>query len=232
MSKKIIALSLALMLIVTCFAGCEKKEKPEDVTLINGEEYAFVKDANGNIKEDENGNPMVYVLDEKGYFKKNNDGSYQEAPLALPDYIVDGSKMETEDYILTMSADWEATESGKFLLKNSDTTYVAIHNFGGDNDFNQYMTESEDKIIKIVEKAKESNMDAAYKKVEGTMASTKCVMFEFNCSTSGQPTYYSYVGYFEHDGELFKFEYVCQDGKKVKDADTVVNEINSGFKFK
>ena len=94
------------------------------------------------------------------------------------------------------------------------------------------MAKSEDQVIDIVKKAKESNMEASYKKIEGTLASTRCVMFEFDCSSGGKEAFYSYVGYFEHNEELFKFEYVCQDGKKVKNADAVVEEINTGLKFK
>lgn len=232
MSKKIIAVSLALFLIVTCFVGCEKKEKPEDVTLINGAEFAFVKDENGNIKEDEDGNPMVYVLDEDGYFKKNSDGSYQEAPLALPEYIINGNEMETEDYILTMPDEWEATESGKFILKDNKNTYVAIYNLGKDIAFDEYMIKSENQIIDIVASAKQSNMDATYKKYEGTMSSNRCVMFDFNCSVEGKHNYASYVGYFEHNESLFKFEYICQDGKELKDSETVKKAISNGLKFK
>lgn len=74
MSKKIIAVSLALFLIVTCFVACGKKY---ETTKINGEEVILVTDKNGDPVINDKNQVIALVTDRSGEVLTYSDGENQ-----------------------------------------------------------------------------------------------------------------------------------------------------------
>lgn len=118
MSKKIIAISCALVLLVLVFAACQKKPA---TTEINGQEYVLVTDAEGNTMLSSDGLIRAYVLDDKGYPVTNADGSYAEKLVTVVNDIIVGDKtISTPEYALTMPKGWEPDNSGRFTKIGTD----------------------------------------------------------------------------------------------------------------
>lgn len=105
MSKKIIAVSLIMVLMVTCLVAC-KRDYP--TVIVDGKEYVVSTDKNGDVILDKNGDYIVYLTDVKGNFLKDSEGERQTNKVEKPNS--DKGKTET-GYIMTAPKGWTFDET-------------------------------------------------------------------------------------------------------------------------
>ncbi len=118
MSKKIIAVSCVLIMLVLVITACQKKPA---TTEINGEQYVLVTDAEGNTMLTSDGFIRAYVLDDKGYPVTNTDGSYAEKLVTVANDVIVGDKtISTAEYALTMPKGWLPGDAGIFTKVGTD----------------------------------------------------------------------------------------------------------------
>lgn len=118
--KKIFAIILTFVLILTCFAACKPSLK--DGTLITdeaGENYAAVTKADGGIVRDDAGNLIILATDENGKNIKEN-GEYQTNAVAIDHALVIGDTIEMPEYSIQIPDGWSNSLSFENLVIKRD----------------------------------------------------------------------------------------------------------------
>lgn len=98
MTKKLIAFMIvATLAFIGVFAACNNTDKDEDAdkTYLEGNEYRFVTDENGERVLDENGEFVVYYTDENGKIVEDENG---EKITVIQDFQPVSEKNQVEDY--------------------------------------------------------------------------------------------------------------------------------------
>lgn len=160
MSKKIIAVCCALVLVTALFASCGKKAP---TITSGGEEREVALDEEGNTVVDSEGLVRVYVKDEKGEKLTNADGSYQYNYVKRNAYIANGSTLDTVGFNLTMPDGWEATDGGSIVKKGTDNTCKVdagmAPNFTTGQSFQEYAAEETARQQSYINQAKANRPD-------------------------------------------------------------------------
>ncbi len=117
MSKKIVAISLALVLIVTCFVACGKKY---ETTKINGEEVILVTDENGEPVINENNELIALVTNRAGEVLTYADGENQTRYIGLDDALDLEGVAYGKHYKFNILKGWELGASDKLNKKDTD----------------------------------------------------------------------------------------------------------------
>lgn len=97
--KKIFALIICAIVVLTCFTACKPK-----ADLIDG--YAAVTKEDGGVIRDQAGNIIVHVTDANGRQVEGEDGEYVTTPIALEHAIVVGKRVEAPLYSLNIPDGW------------------------------------------------------------------------------------------------------------------------------
>ncbi len=87
MQKKIVAVSLVVLMIAVLLASCGNKYLMAEV---NGVERPLVTDADGNTEINDEGKIAVYVTDAKGNLQYDSNGEPQKNYFALPEKMING----------------------------------------------------------------------------------------------------------------------------------------------
>lgn len=121
--KKIFALTVAAMIILTCFTACKPKIKNGAIfSDAAGENIAAATQADGSIQRDDSGNIIVLVTDEDGRNVKNENGEYETKAVALEHALVIGNQIECADYAIRIPDGWSDSMSYTELIIKKDGT--------------------------------------------------------------------------------------------------------------
>lgn len=214
MEKKIIAIVSVVILLASVLTACGKVKT---ITLKEGQEYPLATDKEGNTIVNDDGNLVVYVTDENGKYVKDENGERQTNAVTFPEIIVNGSTLETSDYIMTFPKGWEIDDEGVARKKGKEKTFFIISNLGAlqnGKSFDAYFDENKP-TTEIIEKIKEKNPSSTVsvesavltsKKLDCRICKTKIVNEEESV------TVYTNVFYFMFNNELYKIESSSQDG--------------------
>ena len=153
MSKKIIALSLALMLIVTCFVACGKKY---ETTKINGEEVILVTDENGNPIINEKNEVVVLVTDRAGEVLTYANGEDQTRYISLQNALEIKGVAYGEHYKMNVLDGWTIGNGDKLIKDKTDgkcyIQFLDVHTLGMNEKFDEVFAET-DKANEDIQKA-------------------------------------------------------------------------------
>lgn len=131
--KKSIALIIALMVILTCFAGCKKGsfEGGAVVTDNAGQALAVVTQENGGIVRNDSGNVVVLVTDADGYNVKDDNGENVTRAVAIDHAIVIGTRVELADYAINIPDGWSNADSynGYQISKDGTNDIISISTY-------------------------------------------------------------------------------------------------------
>ena len=116
MQKKIVAVSLVILMVALLLASCGNKYLMGE---INGVERPLVTDAEGNTELDDEGKIAVYVTDAKGNIQYDADGNPEKRYYDLPEKLIKGNTLETSAYKFTAPDGWTLKENGIFYKRLS-----------------------------------------------------------------------------------------------------------------
>lgn len=214
MEKKIIAISLVVVLMLTVFVGCTKGEKYIDA---DGNEHLLVLDEEGNTMLNDNGYVIVYATEADGDIKKDKDGEPMTALIDFPETVIRGNTLETPDYKLTLPDTWELKENGDFVYKENNNISISIlkmQELGVDDDLTSLYLEEVDKSKLFIDAIKTEYPDAEIITGEETIITMKNIKtrnIECRIYDDKNIMYYANTYYFVYGKNLYQINIVFED---------------------
>ncbi len=134
MSKKLVAVMIALTLVfVGVFAACnndpEDKPREPEKLYIEEKDYPFLEDENGEKILNEYGEFVVFVTDEDGKYKRDENGDRMTMVQPFEAYSMDNF-VEDYGYRITLPENWVIDESKFGAFQNAQTgdrVSIVIH---------------------------------------------------------------------------------------------------------
>lgn len=215
MEKKIIAVALVLVFMVTVFVGCSKGKKYVDD---DGYEHLLVTDKEGNTVLNEEGKMVVYLTEPDGKIREDEDGEPMTGYVAFPEQVIKGNTLETPDYKMTLSDEWKLQEDGEFVRKDNEKISIEIIKMGDPTKkglkelFNEEAKIAEEftklfeKEYPVIKKHTDSGV-FSFKKIEYCM-----LEYKMSKEENGPVIYYSNAMYFVYNDQLYQANLSCEDG--------------------
>ena len=236
MEKKIIAIVGVVLLLVSVFAACAKKPT---ITGNNGIEYAVVTDNEGNTVLNDNGEVAVYVTDEHGKYVKDSNGEKQTNYIEFPDNIINGNTVESADYKFVMPEGWMPNEAGRFIKDNTDEAVSIVVKALCKLENLQTLAMivdseaagNEDLMEAVKSEYPDSSMTIYDVEITSKNAPAKVLEFLIK-DNSGNVIYHAHGTYYLCDGEVYKVEYICNDGQFNNTAEEILAFIDAGLTIK
>ena len=238
MTKKIIAISCVLVMLVLAITACQKKPK---TTEINGQEYVLVTDAEGNTMLSSDGLIRAYVLDEKGYPVTNTDGSYAEklVTVASEELIIDKT-ISTSEYALTMPKGWIPNDAGYFSKVGTDDKCVIKMGYADaleEISFGEYVQNaiSQNELILAEYKKQNADNDATMNTqtislAGGSVTGTACIYKIVDAN--GKVIHYAVMIYYPYNEQAYYINYACPDGVGYDEEFDFIGYIEQNYVIK
>lgn len=200
--KKIFALTIAVMTILTCFTACKPKIK-NGVLIQNqaGENIAAVTQANGGIARDDAGNVILLVTDANGKNVKDENGEYATKAVALDHALVVGNVIECNDFAMTIPNGWSNEKSFTELMIRKDGTADLIT---VKNDRNASVAETLQKVTALVNNIQALNPNAVIRNTSVDVLGNKANFLSGYVADDGTGKA-AFLGYiiFSHEGSVY-----------------------------
>ena len=215
MSKKIIAVALIMVLMVTMFTACKEKYIVEK---INGIEYPVVVDKEGNTIINDKYQVAVYVTDEDGKVKKT-DGEAQTNWVELNHVVLNEEMIQDAFYTLTIGEGWSADEIGRMVKDGTDgSCYIKCAKVGQvtkEEPFKKYLETKEAQINELIKEFEKENVKAELKKGtanlnKGNLDCTTYVLTIYDANN--KLIHYAENFYYTRNDSIYKIEYMCLNG--------------------
>lgn len=254
MSKKILALALAIVFIATAFTAC--KRGPE-LTEVNGMELPLETNKDGETIINDDNQIAVLVTDRDNEVLTYEDGENQTHWVQINGPLVIKDKVQTKEYALGIPEGWEGDPvSGRVVKKNTDgMCYIQIMKvktlkametldtyLEGIDAQNTAIAEAfvdEEQMNALVEQNPEfeTYRGCVYSVAKSTAVLTSKTL---NCQVrvnkitdkDGNVIHYAENYYFIADKSIYKLDYICEGGKGYKDNFNFRNYVAEGFTFK
>ncbi len=232
MEKKIIAVALVLVLMVTVFTACGKKNT---FTLDNGQEVVLATDEEGSTMIDRDGKLVVYVTDTDGDYVTYENGERQTNMVDFPKMLINGQTMETPIIRWTIPEGWTFNKRGMAVKDDTDgNVSVKLLELGSAKNnallvlYSNAVTALEKQMEEIVKTYPDSKMTVEDTTIwDGTEASR--ILIEIY-DTDGTCIQYTDGYYYEFAGQVYKLE--CLGGNKRYTQDIDYNSVVNGIEMK
>ncbi len=238
MSKKIIALALALVTIATVFTACQKEF---DIYKIAGDDVAVVTDEDGKVVVDDENRLCAIVTDRDGEIITYENKEPQTHWIALKNAFIADNTVYTPAFVMEGIKGWEFSPTGA-LEKNKTNGKCKIScSFVAEKD---YLDVTLDEYIEIYDQRNAEAL-ALFEK-EGYKVSVekkflevttkKIPMVYYNSiiyNKDGTIANYSESLYFSF-GETDKYiiQYVSSEGVGLDEDFNFIDFVNSNFKVR
>lgn len=199
--KKISAVLICTLLVLTCLTACKAKLKNGAVLSGAGYDYAAVTNEDGGIQRDDAGNIIVLVTNDKGKNVKADNGQYATEAVALRGALVVGNKIECPDYSLTIPNGWSNYLSGADLMiqRNNSKDIIKII-AKRDGNLGETMKQSGDFINAMKSVSADTQYVNRGVQVQDMDAQFLAVYVPDN--GTGAASYLGYI-FFEHSGVVY-----------------------------
>lgn len=251
MEKKIIAIALVLVVMVTAFVGCGQKYK---TTKVGNNEYLLETDAEGNtiIKDDQ---LVAVVTDRNGEIITYENGENQTYYVNIPGSVVIDGVVRGDNFKLNILKGWTSTDFDRIYKDKTDNkcfiqfseTYV----LKGKETFEDAFIETDKankEIVDVIndeEALKElvkTNPDAAKYLGGKCTVNTGTTTFTSNaypCKTyvykivdaKGNVVHYGESYYFLVEKTIYCVSYTCMDGVGYDESFNFGSYIKQNFTF-
>ena len=252
MEKKIIAIALVLVLMVTAFVGCGKNHNKMN---IGGKEVLLETDAEGStlIKDDK---LVAIVTDNAGEIITHENGENQTYYINIPGSLVIDGITHGEHYKLKLLKGWTATDFNKVYKDGTDgkcyiDCVMALSKFEEGEDIDTYLEKidtQDETVIKVFsdEKAMAELVkdNPAVEKFNGckyevTKSNASITKDNLSCRVrihkavdkNGDLIHYVESYYFVSGESLYTLSYTCEDGKGYDKTFDFKSYVNQNFTF-
>lgn len=218
MEKKIIAVALVLVLMVTVFTACGKKYLIKE---FDGLEYPLVTDDEGNTILNESNGIAFYVTNENNEIVTDDKGETQTNWVTLKSDLATDDILAGDFYRLKVPEGWEADGgAGRLEKKDSNemcciTPVSLVDEMEKGKTYNDYVVSYEDVLKKAVDGFKEDGNSANYKKSTTaiTLKGLYCTKFVFEAfDKDGKMVIHSENLLFASGATIYKMEYFSING--------------------
>ncbi len=216
MSKKIIALSLALLLIVTCFVACGKKY---DTTKVNGEDVILVTDENGNPVIRDDSQVVALVTDSNGEVLTYENGENQTRYIQIIDAIEIENFAYGEKNKMKVLNGW--TVDGRSRLVKDKTegnchiSFTLTKTLEGKETLADYLDavdEQNDLLVDVLEKQGSTlTMSDGTASISGGKIVAEKRVYKI-VDAEGNVTHYAEKYYFVAGKSIYSLNYACEEG--------------------
>lgn len=228
MEKKIIAIALVLVLMVTAFVGCSKKL---ETTNINGVDYVLATDEEGNtIIED--GHLVIHPTNKNGKIALDENGEKQTNKVDIRDNIM----IYSDDYKFMFPEGWDRLSGDAMSVKGNINISIRINDMTEDcaGDVNAEYKNIEQMVDAIKRAAEEEhNMTATLENADVVITSEALEgkSFAVHVKKTAEETYlYCRVYVFEHNEKVYAITYFC-NGNYYDETLDVLKIINENLIF-
>ena len=233
MSKKIIAVSLALFMIVTCFVACGKKY---ETTKINGEEVILVTDENGEPVINENNELIALVTDSAGEVLTYSNGEDQTRYITLKDALEITGVAYGENYKMNILEGWELGADSKLYKKDTDNKcYISVtknSSFSVDNTIDDYFVKLDEQDEQLKEGFKTQGYDYVVEKKPITVDKYNGWHYTYRVTDNeGKIIHYAENYYFIVLKTLHSVNYACVDGVGYDETFVFENYVKANFTY-
>jgi hypothetical protein len=252
MNKKILAVALAMLFIVTAFTACKSKL---DMTEINGVEYPLMTDKEGNTIVNQDNQVAVLVTDRDEEVLTYADGEDQTYWLQLEGDYVSDDQVQGKLYKLGVPKGWTGTKYGRVEKNGTDgkcyIKFATHRKLEADETLEMYMDtvdsnndaigEAINDPIQMEEIIKKNPSFAVYEGCKYTSEkSTGMIVGALSVEIriykivdeKGKVVHYAENYYFVSDGTVYSVDYACEGGKGYDESFSFSNYIGKNFTFK
>ena len=235
MSKKIIAVALAIVMIAVMFTACSKKLRVEK---IEGKEHAVMTDKDGNVVVDASNRVQAIVTDRAGEIVTYEGGEPQTYWVPIQNYFVADGKLYTGMCVLSSVKGWEMAEAGVMEKKDTDgkctiTVSIMIEKDYEDASLEEWLAHNREteKELAIALKENGYSVEASEEKVtltENNIDMILCKAVIYN--PDGSIANYSETFYFQVEGnKKYSIQYKCADGVGYESNFVFTDFVNHNF---
>lgn len=222
--KKLIALLIVFMVVLTCFSACKRTNVIKGGVLAtdfkgNGI-VAVVTKEDGGIIRDEAGNVVILATDKNGNTYKE-DGEYVTRAVAVDHAIIFGKHVEMPDFAIDIPKGWSDVKSYDMLNIQKDGTNTKISIM---TNRNAKLTDMQAAHAKMVDLAASGNAVHTTQKVAGQDASV-CYVYS---TLAGDGIFVGYMDFY-YQGAVFTVQ-VSSDKDISKEWNDIV-EIADTIQF-
>ncbi len=235
MNKKIIAISLVLVIMVTCFSACKQKR---ETTKINGQEVIAVTDESGNPIINEKNEAVVLVTDREGEVITFESGEEQTRYMQIIDAVVIDGVAHGEKYNMNVLSGWTAG-IGDRINKDGTDEKCYIH-FTKNKDL-----EKDETLATYLEAVDEQNdlLVDGFKKEGYTVTindgASAISSKNIGCKTrtykivdsDGKVVHYAVNYYFVADDTVYSVNYACENGIGYDESFDFDSYLKTNFTF-
>ena len=224
MQKKIVAVSLVILMVALLLASCGNKYLMGE---INGVERPLVTDAEGNTELDDEGKIAVYVTDAKGNIKYDENGNPEKRYYDQPSQRVNGNVLETLAYKFTAPDGWTLNSNGVFYKDGTDDKckiqFVKDTTLENGETYESFLNKDKIRQQEFIEGIKTQYSDSAMDVTRGELATgEQFTVFTFIIKDgSGSVFYYGSSVYIQIGNEIYSANYSCDDGSYDESFDFV-----------
>lgn len=233
MSKKIIAVSLALFMIVTCFVACGKKY---ETTKINGKDVILVTDENGDPVINEKNQVIALVTDEAGEVLTHSNGEDQTRYIQLKEALEIKGVVYGDKYKMNVLDGWEIGRGTKIYKKDTDSKcYISFtdnSNFSPTNTIDDYFVQVDAQDEQLRVGFEKQGYDYDVKKETTTVSGNSGWHYTYKITDSeGKILHYAENYYFVVAKTLYSVNYACVDGIGYDESFNFGSYVMSNFTY-
>lgn len=237
MSKKIIAVSLALFMIVTCFVACEKKKEYE-TTKINGQEVVLVTDENGRPVINDKNQVIALVTNEHGEVLHYANGEDQTRYIDLIEALEINGVVHGENYKFNVLEGWAPGEGTRINKKGTDDKcyihFVKNKQLESNETLTSFLLSIDEQNNQASEILKTKDFVLTIEKGAEMVSGNK-----INCESriykivdkDNKIIHYAENYYFVADNVVYSVNYVCIDGSGYDESFSFGNYLKANFTF-
>lgn len=235
MEKKIIALALVLVLMVTAFVGCGKRE----TTKINGKDYVLYTDDEGNTVINDKNQVVAVVTEEDGDVVTFENGEDQTYFVQLYGPVVKDNVMSIDNYKLGIPEGWSTTTDGKVVKDGTDNKcyikFVKVFEYDETTNLDTYLEKIDEQNEQLIPGFAKEGYTLTVEDKEAVITSNSYQSYKYTykiVDKDNNVLHYAENYYFAVNNVAYSLTYACEEGKGYDASFNFENYVNIHFQFK
>lgn len=236
MNKKIIALALALLLMVTCFVACTNN-KPA-TTKINGEEFVVHTDTEGNTIINDQNMIAINPTNADGEIETYENGEPQTNWVQMYGNVQGEDFIQNEVYKMYAASGWTPGTMGRIFKNDTENKcyvqFVEIAEVSKEVNLTTYLNTIDEQNTQLVEGYKKEGYTCTIEKDSKTITDKElaCKFYVYKLTDKdGNIIHYAENYYFATSEKIYKIGYVCEEGIGYDETFNFEAYLNTSFTF-